>query len=558
MKLLTLLTLLTALVLLAPSVRAQPAPDSTGVPAAHAGRLALFVLAGQSNMSGRGELPAAGEAAPDVYVFGNDYRWHPGREPVDGPDGQVDLVSLDADAGFGPSLAFARALTERYPGLVVGLIPCAKGATIIEQWQRSPSDASPYGSCLKRVRAASPMGEIAGLLFFQGESDTHGGELYQGVPRRPDAWGRKFTTFVNDIRRDLEAPELPVVFAQIGVHASPERYVNWEVVREEQARVQLLHVRMIETADLTLRDRVHYDTPSYRTIGRRFADAMAALLDAAGAPVAIDLQGHRGARGLLPENSIPAFRRALELGVNTLELDLAVSKEGRLVVSHEPWMSADICSTPDGRPVPAESAQEHSLYGMTYDEIARYDCGSRGNGRFPDQAPMPVAKPLLDSVIVMAERYTAAHGLPPIRYNMEIKTKPEHDGHHHPEPAAFARRLYDALVAHEVLSRSTVQSFDPRALEGMYAIDPGVTLGFLVNNDLGLTGNLDRLTFTPDVYSPHHRLVDRELVEAVHRRGMAIIPWTVNDVETMRRLVTLGVDGIITDYPDRGLVALGR
>lgn len=546
-----------ALLLMANTAGAQAGPDSTGVPAAHVGRLALFVLAGQSNMSGRGDVPSDAIVAPDVFVFGNDYRWHPGREPVDSPAGQVDSVSLDRNAGFGPSLAFAQALTERYPGLIVGLIPCAKGATIIEAWQRSPSDASLYGSCLKRIRAASPMGRLEGLLFFQGESDTHRGELYQGLPRRPHTWGRKFTTLVNDVRRDLGRPDLPVVFAQIGVHASPDRYVNWEVVQAEQARVQLPNVRMIETSDLALRDRVHYDTPSYRTIGRRFADAMAALLDTAGVFV-VDLQGHRGARGLLPENTVPAFRRALELGVNTLELDLAVSKDGRLVVSHEPWMSAGICTTPDGQPVPEAEAQEHNLYVMTYDEIARYDCGSRGNARFPEQVPMRVAKPLLDSVIVMAEHYAAAHGRPPVRYNVEIKSKPEHDGRHHPEPPAFARLVHEALAAHGVLARTTVQSFDPRALEAMHALDPTATLALLVDNDLGLEANLERLTFTPDVYSPHHRLVDRALVEAAHRRGIAVLPWTVNDVETMRRLVALGVDGLITDYPDRGRAALGR
>ncbi len=550
-------TLAFAAFLIAPSAHAA-APDTTGLPPGAAGRVSLFILAGQSNMSGRGEVPAGEPEAPRVYVFGNDYRWHPGREPVDDPAGQVDVVSLDENAGFGPGLAFARAMTEQNPEMIVGLIPCAKGATIIEEWRRSPDDATLYGSCLKRARAAAPAGRIEGLLFFQGESDTHTGEYYHGVRRRPHDWGQLFTTYVNDVRRDLARPDLPVVFAQIGVHTSPERYVNWEVVQAEQARVQLPHVAMITTDDLALRDRVHYDTPSYRTIGRRFADAMQGLLGETARRWRVDLQGHRGARGLLPENSLPAFERALELGVNTLELDLGISQDHLVVVSHDPWMHADICATPDGQPITKANEREYALYGMPYAEIARFDCGSRGNAGFPEQQPMAVAKPLLDSVLVAAERYTAVRGLPPVRNTVHSKPRLERDGRFHPEPATFARLVYDVLAAHGVLTRTTIQSFDPRALVAMHAVDPSVTLSLLVDNDDGFEANLERLPFTPDVYSPHHRLVDQALVEAAHRRGVQVLPWTVNDPDAMRRLVALGVDGIITDYPDRGKAVLGR
>lgn len=532
--------------------------DSLGVPAVHQGRLALYVLAGQSNMSGRAEVPAAQAAAPRVYVFGNDYRWRPGMEPVDAPEGQVDVVSLDTKAGYGPALAFARAMTEADPETAVGLIPCAKGATIIEEWQRSPSDATLYGSCLKRIRAAEPMGTLAGLLFFQGESDTHRGAEYHGVPRRPHRWREKFERYVNDVRRDLGRPDLPVVFAQIGVHASPERYVNWEAVQQQQAAVDLPRTRMITTDDLTLRDRVHYDAASYDTVGRRFAEAMQALEAGADRPWRVDLQGHRGARGLLPENSLPGFRRALELGVTTLELDTGVSADSLVVVSHDPWMHPAICLTPEGARIPEAEEHDHALFQMPYAEIARYDCGSIGNPRFPEQQPTAVAKPLLDSMLVDAERYAAALGLPPVRYNIEIKSKPEHDGVYHPSVDVFARLFVDVLARNGVLERTTIQSFDPRALAAVHALDPTATLSLLVSNDDGLEANLDRLPFTPDVYSPNYRLVDAALVAAAHARGMQVVPWTVNDVDAMRRLVALGVDGLITDYPDRGAAVLGR
>lgn len=533
------------------------AQDSTGVPPDHAGRLALFILAGQSNMSGRGEVPADEPAVAGVYVFGNDYRWRPGREPVDSPEGQVDAVSLDRDAGFGPGLAFARALSEKYPGVAIGLIPCAKGATIIEEWQHDPRDTSLYGSCLKRARAAAPMGRLEGVLFFQGESDTHVGERYRGLPRRPHRWAEKFTRFVNDFRRDLAQPGLPLVFAQIGVHTSPERYVNWEVVQAQQAGVRLPHVAMIRADDLSLRDRVHYDTPSYRVIGQRFAGAMADLLDARGG-LGIDLQGHRGARGLVPENTVPSFLRALDLGVNTLELDVTALKDGQVVVTHEPWFNPEICSGPDGKPL-AEGAEEaHNLYPLPYAEIARYDCGLRGNPRFPEQQPMAVAKPLLDSVFVAADRHARATGRPLPRYNVEIKSKAERDGHFHPAPEAFARHVLAVIERYGVRDRTTIQSFDPRALEAMHVLAPGLTFALLVDNDRGLEANLDGLSFTPDLYSPHQRLVDEALVAAVHARGIGVVPWTVNEPDDMRRLLALDVDGLITDYPDRAAAVLGR
>ena len=521
--------------------------------AAHPARPLLFILAGQSNMSGRGEVPVGATPVEGITVFGNDYRRYPALEPVDAPQGQVDAVSLDKDAGFSPSLAFAEALARAHPGLRIELIPCAKGATIIEEWQRSLSDTTLYGSCLKRVRAASTQGDLAGMLFFQGESDGHKGALYHGVPRHPDTWAAYFERFVNDFRRDLGRPDLPIVFAQIGPNADPERYINWQAVQEQQASTSLPGVAMIRTQDLALRDRVHFDTPSYGEIGRRFAATMDSLLKETFPRV--DLQGHRGARGLLPENSIPAFRRALELGVTTLELDVVVTKDRRVVVSHDPFFSAAICTDPEGKPVEKEQEHDYKIFGLTYDEVSRFDCGLRGNPRFPDQQPTAVSKPLLDDVLTMAESFDRGEESP-IRYNIEIKSRPEWDGIYHPSVDQYARLLHDVLARHGVLARTTIQSFDPRALEAARKINPLVDLSLLVDNDDGFAANMDRLTFTPQVYSPHERLVDADLLRQAHARGVQVVPWTVNDPADMRRLIDLGVDGIITDFPDRGVALL--
>lgn len=278
----------------------------------------------------------------------------------------------------------------------------------------------------------------------------------------------------------------------------------------------------------------------------------------AGARPGFDLQGHRGARGLLPENTIPAFLKALELGVTTLEMDVVITRDSQVVLSHEPWMSAVICSLPSGAPVPAAEERTHRIYAMTYEEVARYDCGRRGHPRFPRQQPLAVAKPLLRDVLAAAEAYARDHGRPPVRYNIETKSHPEGDGHLHPDPQTFTRLLYDVLAEAGVRGRATLQSFDGRTLQAGRRIDPAWPLALLVERlgDAGFEANLERLGFTPAIYSPDYRLVDAALVRAAHARGVQVIPWTVNTLEEMRRLKALGVDGLITDYPDVGVALL--
>lgn len=185
----------------------------------HQGKLKLFILAGQSNMSGRGDLQQSGtNTNPNIYVFGNDYHWRLAAEPVDDPSNQVDKVSEDIGPGFSPSLSFATTILKQHPDMVIGLIPCAMGGSSICQWRRRLSDNSLYGSCLKRVRAASTMGDVAGLVFFQGESDALDPNKYPELTPMPSKWGDAFAAFVRDLRIDLNLPELPVVFAQIGTN----------------------------------------------------------------------------------------------------------------------------------------------------------------------------------------------------------------------------------------------------------------------------------------------------------------------------------------------------
>lgn len=264
-----------------------------------------------------------------------------------------------------------------------------------------------------------------------------------------------------------------------------------------------------------------------------------------------DIQGHRGARGLAPENTVPSFLEALRYGVHTVELDVIVSADQRLIVSHEPWCSSVICTDPDGEPVLPEQEEAHNLHLLSVEEIQRYDCGLRGHPDFPHQRPQPAVKPTLGEVVRATDDFCARTGRPPCRFNIEVKSRPSWEGVFQPDVHTFAGIVFAALTELELERRVTVQSFDPRIVARTRELDPTLTLALLVVNDMGFAANVERLGFEPQVYSPLYKMVDSVLVRTVHNRGMRIVPWTVNESMDMRRLVAMKVDGLITDYPNR-------
>ena len=264
-----------------------------------------------------------------------------------------------------------------------------------------------------------------------------------------------------------------------------------------------------------------------------------------------DLQGHRGCRGLMPENSIPAFKKALEVGVNTLELDVVITKDHKVVVSHEPYFSADFCYDSAGNTLSGNAKKQHNIYELTYDEVAMYDCGTKGNPKFPDQEKVPVSKPLLSEVFDQLEKLSKEEQYHPFRYNIEIKSSERGDNEFHLTVDVFSQLVYKVIRNSSVaLKRVTIQSFDFRVLEYWHTNYPDVELAMLVYKD-SPTSNLKKVSFSPDIYSPSGRLVSDRMVEYLHQQGIKVIPWTINDPEDMLKLLNMGVDGIITDYPDR-------
>jgi glycerophosphoryl diester phosphodiesterase len=279
-------------------------------------------------------------------------------------------------------------------------------------------------------------------------------------------------------------------------------------------------------------------------------------------PTGFDAQGHRGARGELPENTIPSMLRALDAGMTTLELDLAVTADGDLLLSHEPWMNPAICSHPDGTPVAEAEAQSLNIFRMTTAQAQAFDCGARGHAGFPDQQPQANPKPTLAATIAAADAHARALGRPLPYYNVETKSMPEGDHLMHPAPAAFAALVVEELRRAGALERATIQSFDPRTLREARRIDTRVPLALLVEPDAAHAhspaAGVEVLGFTPAIYSPHHGLVTADRLAEAHALGMRVVPWTVNEASRMEALVALGVDGLITDYPTRLAGVLGQ
>ena len=295
---------------------------------------------------------------------------------------------------------------------------------------------------------------------------------------------------------------------------------------------------------------------------------------------AFDLQGHRGARGLAPENTIPAFERALQIGVSTLELDLAVTKDNVLVVSHDPALNPDITRGPDGKFLEGPGPAIRSL---TFAELQRYDVGrirpdSAYAARFRDQRGADnVRIPALTEVFDLVKRSGADH----IRFNIETKIKPE-SGSTVPDPESFATMLAKAVRDAGLTSRVTVQSFDWRTLAAMKRIAPEIeracltiegsmedniqrgkpgpspwTAGFDIDDVGGSVPGLVKAAGCA-VWSPYFHNITAALVKEAQALGLKVIPWTVNQMDDLTLVIEAGVDGLITDYPDRARAALPK
>jgi len=269
-------------------------------------------------------------------------------------------------------------------------------------------------------------------------------------------------------------------------------------------------------------------------------------------PGNFDKQGHRGCRGLMPENTIPAMLHALDLGVTTLEMDAVITKDKQIIISHEPFFNHEITTKPDGSYIDEKEEKNYNIYGMTYAETQQYDVGMKPNPRFPRQQKLRVHKPLLGDLLDSVQQYMMKSKRPFPYFNIETKTQPATDNIFHPAPAEFVDLLMSVIRKKGVEDHVIIQSFDFRTLKYLHVYYPAIKTAMLIEDTdkRDLDDQLKDLGFTPTIYSPAHQLVTGELIKKCHSLNIKIIPWTVNDKAKIEELKKTGADGIISDYPD--------
>jgi glycerophosphoryl diester phosphodiesterase len=245
------------------------------------------------------------------------------------------------------------------------------------------------------------------------------------------------------------------------------------------------------------------------------------------------VHGHRGARAMRPENTIPAFEYAIHAGVDALEMDMAVTKDNVIVISHDPILEPPVCSGPGGRAV---------IHELTLAQVREWDCGAIQNPNFPTQEAIPGTKmPTLDEVLSLS---TQGH----FDYNIETKSFPDKP-QYTPPPAEFVRLFLQEVRKHGLEKRVILQSFDFRTLVAAKQMAPKLRRSALIENDSRDFVTIAKEGGDAQIISPHYSLVTKEKVQAAHKAGLQVVPWTANRPEDWDRLIDCGVDAIISDDP---------
>jgi len=285
------------------------------------------------------------------------------------------------------------------------------------------------------------------------------------------------------------------------------------------------------------------------------AAALAAAISACASekkPYRVDIQAHRGGMGLYPEESLAAMINSVNLGVNTLEMDLCISGDGQVMLSHDRFFHHRYATRPDGTPV-MEGDSLVYLYTLPYSEIMKWDVGMKYNPGWPEKKCMPCCKPLAADVIAGVEKYIKDNGLAPVKYNIEIKSDPgEGEGTLWPEYHEFTDKCMAVLDSFDLGDRLIIQCFDERSLNYINEAYPGHHLSFLWEGwETDFDANMKLVDFVPEWVSPESENVDSLFMVRAHEKGMKVVTWTVDSPDEITRLMNLKVEAIISNYPDR-------
>ena len=256
----------------------------------------------------------------------------------------------------------------------------------------------------------------------------------------------------------------------------------------------------------------------------------------------------------MPENTVPAMLYALGLGVTTLEMDVVITKDKKVILSHEQWFGKEITTKPDGSFIGEREERKYNIYWMTYEQTKTFDVGMKPHPRFPQQQKMKVTKPLLSDVIDSVNKDMMTRRRPFPYYNIETKSSTDStfDGVFQPKPEEFVELLMAVIKEKGIEEQVIIQSFDFRTLRYLHEKYPAIKTAMLIEGFDKRTFNeqLKSLGFAPTIYSPAYELVNEKLLKSCHQKNIKVIPWTVNDKATIDKLKLMGVDGLISDYPN--------
>jgi len=265
----------------------------------------------------------------------------------------------------------------------------------------------------------------------------------------------------------------------------------------------------------------------------------------------IDLQAHRGGAGLMPENTFTSMKNALDMRINTLEMDLQITSDGKVVVSHDNYFHPRCAIRPDGTPVQQGEPKEY-IHTMPYDSAAKYEVGLKPTDKWPEKALISEHVPLASELLDFTEQYAKDNGIPLPGYNIEIKSRTgEGEGTLWPDYVEFCDTCIPLLLSKNLGERLIVQTFDPRSMEYIHEKWPEVILSYLTEKDPDIEAILATISFQPQWWSPNYAAITPENVAFCHKRGIKVVPWTVDEPEDIRRMADCGVDAIISNYPDR-------
>lgn len=261
--------------------------------------------------------------------------------------------------------------------------------------------------------------------------------------------------------------------------------------------------------------------------------------------------GHRGCRGLMPENTVEGFLKAVDVGVDALELDVVITGDYKVLISHEPWLNHEICLNTNGNEMSTAQASGINLYQLSYEQIKKFDCGMKINPEFPEQKKIKATKPLLEDMLIQLKEYCSQKNIPLPVICIEIKSDEKFYGKFQPPPDKFISLVMETVSKQLTSSQYLIQSFDMNILKVLHEKYPEVTLSALNETVENTEMFFNKLGFITPYYSPYYIFVNESTIEFCTNHGIEILAWTVNNETDAALLKSKGVRGIITDYPDR-------